>query len=154
MAQVFADAGYRMSKGIEDGVLAVRVPDPAHRHLGRGDGAPRAPGREGVDAAAAELRTGSSCYGKGDRVQGLVNSMLRRRLPGRDRRGEHRRRSRSAGCRPPPTLADVDGRLDLALVSVPTAELGRGGDRRRAQGRPRHGRADRHRRPAPGTTGR
>ena len=40
MAQVFADAGYRVQKGYDDGVLMVDFADPADRHLGRGDGAP------------------------------------------------------------------------------------------------------------------
>ena len=52
MAQVFADAGYRVSKGIEDGVLMVEFPILPTEHLGRGDGAPRAPGREAPRSAA------------------------------------------------------------------------------------------------------
>ena len=60
-------------------------------------------------------------HGKGDRVQGLVNSMLGGGFDGEIVAGVRRLRRRrvpNVGA-----LAEVDGRLDLALVSVPTAEL-------------------------------
>ena len=152
MAQVFADAGYRMSKGIEDGVLNGGVPDPAHRHLGRGDGAPGAPGRSAPRCSGCSPRTGSSCYGKRRPGAGLVDSMLRGGFRGEIDRRLRRRHVTAVGVPTAPTLAEVPGRLDLALVSVPTAELGavvidvahKGahgivvltGSRRRARGQP------------------
>ena len=61
--------------------------------------------------------------GPGARVQGLVNSMLERWFPGRHHGGEHRRQR---GRRRPDRELDatVPGRIDLAVVSVPTRELG------------------------------
>ena len=57
MAKVFADAGYRVSKGIEDGVLAVEFPILPTDTLGRRDGASRASCGECLCAAAADAGT-------------------------------------------------------------------------------------------------
>ena len=80
MAQVFVDAGYRVTKGIERRRAAGGVPDPADRHLGRGDGAPRAPGRGRLDAAAADPGPGRG-PGPGRPGPGPGQLDARRRLP-------------------------------------------------------------------------
>ncbi|MET0692334.1 MAG: GNAT family N-acetyltransferase [Propionibacteriaceae bacterium] len=122
MAQVFSDAGYRVSKGIEDGVLMVEFPIlPTDTQVGvmerrehRAEGASMerllTPGRVAV-------------LGRASRVQGLVNSMLRGGF-----RGEvigvptdHRDVS---GVRTASSIATIDGRIDLALVSIPTSDMG------------------------------
>ena len=117
-----------------------RVPDPAHRHLGRGDGAPGAPGRAGLGGAAADSRR-IVVHGTGDRVQGLVNSMLGGGFA-----------ARSSPCAPTavpstgvPTSASLPRRRPARPGDGRRADrrARRGGDRRRAQGRARHGGAHR-----------
>ena len=79
MAKVFADAGYRVSKGIEDGVLAVEFPIlPTDTSVGVME-------RREHRAESASVRRLLTperivVYGDGDRMQGLIDSMLRRWL--------------------------------------------------------------------------
>ncbi len=122
MAQVFLDAGYRVSKGIEDGVLAVEFPIlPTDTSVGVMER------REHRAESASVSRLLSPdrvvVHGSGNRVQGLVNSMLRGGF-----RGEVVAVSTDgvavAGVRTATSIAAVPGRLDLAVVSVPTRELG------------------------------
>ena len=76
MAQVFADAGYRMRKGIEDGVLAVEFPIlPTDTSVGVMERREHRAERASMQRLLNPDRV--ALYGKGDRVQGLVNSMLR-----------------------------------------------------------------------------
>ncbi|CAA9290893.1 MAG: Protein lysine acetyltransferase Pat, partial [uncultured Friedmanniella sp.] len=125
-----------------------RVPDPAHRHLGRGDGAPRAPGGERVGApvappgAGGRLRPGPAGPGPGQRH-------AVRRLPGRGDGHQLRQHPRGRGAdrdldrhRPRPAGPRGARRAD--------GRAGRGGHRRRAQGRARRRGADGHRRRAGG----
>lgn len=121
MAQVFADAGYRMRKGIEDGVLAVEFPIlPTNTSVGVMERREHRAERASMQRLLNPDRV--ALYGKGDRVQGLVNSMLR---------GGYRGEivavvsdgNEASGVPTAPTLAAIAGHLDLALVSVPTADL-------------------------------
>ena len=98
-------------KGIEDGVLVVRLPDPAHRHLGRGDGAPRAPGRERVDAPAAApgagrraTATGRACRA-GQLDAAAAASAARSSRVSTD---DHRGRGRADRGHPSPTVDGPD----------------------------------------------
>ena len=107
-------------------MLERRVPDPAHRHLGRGDGAPRAPGRAGLGGAAADAAAGSpstaratGCRGWSTRCWAAASAARSSRCAPTDvtaDRGAERRgrwpRSRAGStwrwsrCRPP-TSAEV-----------------------------------------------
>jgi acyl-CoA synthetase (NDP forming)/RimJ/RimL family protein N-acetyltransferase len=122
MAKVFADAGYRVTKGIEDGVLAVEFPIlPTDTSVGVME-------RREHRAESVSMRRLLSperivVYGPGDRVQSLINSML----------GSGFRGDVSAVCSDhfavsdvtcAPSIGELPGRLDLAIVSVPTGQLG------------------------------
>jgi acyl-CoA synthetase (NDP forming)/GNAT superfamily N-acetyltransferase len=121
MAQVFADAGYRMQKGIEDGVLSVHFPIlPTDTSVGVME-------RREHRAESASMRRllhpqRVVVHGAGPCVQELVNSMLRGGF-----RGEILAVSTDdhpvAGVPTAASLAEIEGRVDLAVVSVPTAEL-------------------------------
>ena len=122
MAQVFIDAGYRVSKGIEDGVLAVEFPIlPTDTSVGVMER------REHRAEAASMGRLLSPdrvvVYGTGNRVQGLVNSMLRGGFRG-EVIGVSSDDVPVAGVPTATSIAAVPGRFDLAIVSVPTADLG------------------------------
>jgi acyl-CoA synthetase (NDP forming)/RimJ/RimL family protein N-acetyltransferase len=119
MAQVFADAGYRVSKGIEDGVLAVEFPIlPTDTFVGVMERREHRAERASVERLLTPHRI--VVYGKGDRVQGLVNAIL-----GGGHRGEVvavcSDECEAVGVPTAPSLAEITGQLDLALVSVPTA---------------------------------
>ncbi len=122
MAQVFADAGYRVHKGIEDGVLSVEFPIlPTDTSVGVME---RREHR--AESASVERLLNPDrmvIYGKGRRVQGLVNSMLRGGF-----RGEVVAVSADqvpvSGVPTAASIAVVPGRFDLAVVCVPTSELG------------------------------
>ena len=141
MAKVFADAGYRVSKGMEDGVLAVEFPIlPTDTSVGVME-------RREHRAESASVRRLLNpqrivVYGQGDRVQKLDQFDTARRLWRRGGGGKHRwcpgcRRSqrcldrRGAGC------AGPGDRLG------PNQPAGCGCDRRGPQGRSRHGGPDR-----------
>jgi len=122
MAQVFADAGYRVRKGVEDGVLVVEFPIlPTDTSVGVME-------RREHRAESASVRRLLSpqrvvVYGKGDRVCGIVDSMLRGGF-----RGEVLAVT-SDGTEVPgvanaPAISDVPGNLDLAVVSIGRADLG------------------------------
>ena len=122
MAKVFADAGYRVSKGIEDGVLAVEFPIlPTDTSVGVME-------RREHRAESASVRRLLNpqrivVYGQGDRVQDLINSILRGGF-----RGEVVAVSIDgapvAGVPNAASIAAVPGGVDLAIVSVPTNQLG------------------------------
>jgi acyl-CoA synthetase (NDP forming)/RimJ/RimL family protein N-acetyltransferase len=122
MAKVFADAGYRVSKGIEDGVLAVEFPIlPTDTSVGVME-------RREHRAESASVRRLLNperivVYGQGDRVQELINSIL-----GGDFGGEVTAVSVDGasvtGVGNADSIAGVRGDLDLAIVSVPTNQLG------------------------------
>jgi acyl-CoA synthetase (NDP forming)/RimJ/RimL family protein N-acetyltransferase len=122
MAKVFADAGYRVSKGIEDGVLAVEFPIlPTDTSVGVME-------RREHRAESASVRRLLNperivVYGQGDRVQDLINSMLRGGFGGQvvavSIDG-----APVAGVACAASIAAVPGGLDMAIVSVPTNQLG------------------------------
>jgi acyl-CoA synthetase (NDP forming)/RimJ/RimL family protein N-acetyltransferase len=122
MAKVFADAGYRVSKGIEDGVLAVEFPIlPTDTSVGVMER--REHRAESVSMQRLLTPQRIAVYGRGDRVKGLISSML-----GGGFRGEVTAvttdGSEVAGVTNAASLAALPGRLDLAIVSVPTSQLG------------------------------
>nr|WP_294696012.1 GNAT family N-acetyltransferase [uncultured Friedmanniella sp.] len=122
MAQVFVDAGYRVSKGMEDGVLSVEFPIlPTDTSVGVME-------RREHRAESASVRRllhpqRVVVYGHGRRVQGVVNAMLCGGF-----RGEvvaiSSDGTQVAGVPTASSLATVPGRMDLAVLAVPTAELG------------------------------
>jgi acyl-CoA synthetase (NDP forming)/RimJ/RimL family protein N-acetyltransferase len=122
MAKVFADAGYRVSKGIEDGVLAVEFPIlPTDTSVGVME-------RREHRAEGASVRRLLSperivVYGQGDRVQDLINSILRGDFSG-EVAAVTVDGSSVAGVANAVSIAAVQGGLDLAIVSVPTNQLG------------------------------
>ncbi len=122
MAKVFADAGYRVSKGIEDGVLAVEFPIlPTDTSVGVME-------RREHRAESASVRRLLTperivVYGNGDRMQGLIDSMLRGGFRGEVAAVATDGRE-IAGISNASSIGALPGRLDLALVSVPTSQLG------------------------------
>jgi acyl-CoA synthetase (NDP forming)/RimJ/RimL family protein N-acetyltransferase len=122
MAKVFADAGYRVSKGIEDGVLAVEFPIlPTDTSVGVME-------RREHRAESASVRRLLTperivVYGNGDRIQGLINSMLDGGFRGEVAAVATDGRE-VAGISNASSIGALPGRLDLALVSVPTSQLG------------------------------
>lgn len=122
MAQVFVDAGYRVSKDVEDGVLSVEFPIlPTDTSVGVMER------REHRAEAASMQRLLTPqrvvVLGPGKRVQSLVNSLLSGGF-----RGEVTAVSTDAvtvsGVRTAGSIATIEGSLDLVLVSIPTNELG------------------------------
>ena len=122
MASVFADAGYRVSKGIDDGVLHVEFPIlPTDTSVGVME-------RREHRAESASIRRLLTSerlvlLGPGARVQGLVSSLLEGGFRG-DITAVSTDDVEVAGVRTASSLATVPGRIDLAMVSVPTRELG------------------------------
>jgi acyl-CoA synthetase (NDP forming)/RimJ/RimL family protein N-acetyltransferase len=122
MAKVFADAGYRVSKGIEDGVLTVEFPIlPTDTSVGVME-------RREHRAESASVRRLLNperivVHGEGDRVQDLINSILRGEFSG-DVAAVSIDGASVAGVANAASIAAVQGGLDLAIVSVPTNQLG------------------------------
>lgn len=122
MAQVFVDAGYRVTKGIEDGVLGVEFPIlPTNTSVGVME---RREHR--AEAASMERLLNPDrvvVLGEGGRVQGLVTSMLRSGF-----RGEVLAVTTDgvpvSGVRTSRSVAEIDGTIDLAVISIPTAQMG------------------------------
>ena len=122
MAQVFADAGYRVRKGIEDGVLFVEFPIlPTNTSVGVMERREHRAEAASVNRLLTPHRV--VVYGQGDRVEGVVDSMLRGGF-----RGEIVAVTSDGTAVPGVPSADsiaaVPGRLDLAVVSVATKDLG------------------------------
>jgi acyl-CoA synthetase (NDP forming)/RimJ/RimL family protein N-acetyltransferase len=122
MAKVFADAGYRVTKGIEDGVLAVEFPIlPTDTSVGVMER--REHRAESVSMHRLLTPERIVLYGEGDRIQDLINSVLRGGF-----RGEVMAVSSDGGAVPgvsnAGSIGDLAGRLDLAILSVPTSQLG------------------------------
>jgi acyl-CoA synthetase (NDP forming)/GNAT superfamily N-acetyltransferase len=122
MAQVFADAGYRVSKGIEDGVLMVEFPIlPTNTSVGVMERREHRAERASINRLLTPERL--VVMGPGARVQELVLSMLRGGF-----RGEIIAVSSDdvtvAGVPAAPSIAAVNGKIDLALLAIPTTELG------------------------------
>src|SRR4029453_11933948 len=122
MAKVFADAGYRVSKGIEDGVLAVEFPIlPTDTSVGVME-------RREHRAESASVRRLLSphrivVYGQSDRVQNLIHSIRHGGFSG-DVVAVSIDGAPVAGVSNAASIAGVTGALDLAIVSFPTNQLG------------------------------
>jgi acyl-CoA synthetase (NDP forming)/RimJ/RimL family protein N-acetyltransferase len=122
MAQVFADAGYRVHKGYDDGVLMV---DFAILPTDTSVGVMERREHRAESRSIRRLLTPErmALLGPGARVQELVNSIVRGGF-----RGHVIAVSTDAhpvsGVPQAPSIAAVPGSVDLAVVSVPTAELG------------------------------
>jgi acyl-CoA synthetase (NDP forming)/RimJ/RimL family protein N-acetyltransferase len=122
MAQVFADAGYRVSKGIEDGVLSVEFPIlPTDTSVGVMERREHRAESASVHRLLHPERV--VIYGNGRRVQGVVNAMLCGGFRG-ELVGISSDTADVAGVPTATSIATVQGRLDLAILSVPTSELG------------------------------
>ena len=122
MAKVFADAGYRVSRGVEDGVLTVEFPIlPTDTSVGVME-------RREHRAESASVRRLLNperivVHGEGDRVQDLINSILRGEFSGEVAAVSIDGAS-VAGVANAASIAAVQGSVDLAIVSVPTNQLG------------------------------
>jgi len=122
MAQVFADAGYRVSKGIEDGVLSVEFPIlPTDTSVGVMERREHRAESASVHRLLHPERV--VVYGSGRRVQGVVNALLVSGFRG-ELTGISSDAAPVAGVPTASSIATVPGRLDLAILAVPTAELG------------------------------
>ncbi len=122
MAKVFADAGYRVSKGIEDGVLAVEFPIlPTDTSVGVMER------REHRAESASVQRLLNPerivLYGAHDRVQELINSILHGGFAG-EVVAVSTDGGPVAGVPNAASIGAVPGALDLAIVSIPTNQLG------------------------------
>jgi acyl-CoA synthetase (NDP forming)/RimJ/RimL family protein N-acetyltransferase len=122
MAKVFADAGYRVSKGIEDGLLTVEFPIlPTNTSVGVMER--REHHAESVSVRRLLTPERVVVYGPGDRIQGLINSMLSGGF-----RGAVMAVS-SDGIEVPgvinaASIGELSDQPDLVIVSVPTSQLG------------------------------
>jgi acyl-CoA synthetase (NDP forming)/RimJ/RimL family protein N-acetyltransferase len=122
MVKVFADAGYRVSKGMEDGVLAVEFPIlPTDTSVGVME-------RREHRAESASVRRLLNpqrivVYGQGDRVENLINSIRHGGFKG-DVVAVSIDGAPVADATNAASIAAVQGVLDLAIVSVPTNQLG------------------------------
>jgi acyl-CoA synthetase (NDP forming)/RimJ/RimL family protein N-acetyltransferase len=122
MVKVFADAGYRVSKGIGDGVLEVEFPIlPTDTSVGVMER--REHRAESVSMRRLLTPQGIVAYGPGERVQDLVDSMLRGGFRG-EVTAVSTDDSAVAGVTNAESIHGIPGRLDLAIVSVPTSQLG------------------------------
>jgi acyl-CoA synthetase (NDP forming)/RimJ/RimL family protein N-acetyltransferase len=122
MAKVFADAGYRVSKGIEDGVLTVEFPIlPTDTSVGVME-------RREHRAESASVRRLLSpqrivVYGQRDQAQDMINSILRGGFGG-EVVAVSIDGAPVAGVPNAASIAAVPGGVDLAIVSIPTSQLG------------------------------
>ena len=122
MAQVFADAGYRVRKGVEDGVLIVEFPIlPTDTSVGIME-------RREHRAEAASVRRLLTpqrvvLLGRGAHVCGLVDSMLRGGFRGEVLAVASDGRT-VPGVTNAASLSEVQGQFDLVVASIETDELG------------------------------
>ena len=122
MAQIFAEAGYRVSKGIQDGVLAVEFPIlPTNTSVGVMERREHRAESASVHRLLTPHRV--VVYGPQAVVQRIVNSVLgggfRGELIGISSDGSEIR-----GVQTAQTIAEVNGQIDLALVLVGSEQLG------------------------------
>jgi acyl-CoA synthetase (NDP forming)/RimJ/RimL family protein N-acetyltransferase len=122
MANVFADAGYRVTKGIEDGVLAVEFPIlPTDTSVGVMERREHRAERVSVHRLLTPERI--VVYGQSDRIQGLINSIVRGGFRGNVMAVGSDGRA-VPGVINAASIGDLPDRVDLAIVSVPTSQLG------------------------------
>ncbi len=122
MAQVFADAGYRVRREIEDGVLLVEFPiRPTDTSVGVMER--REHRAEGASMERLLTPDRVVAIGPADRVQDLVLAMISGGF-----RGEVIAVSTDglpvSGVNTANSIAEVDGNVDLVLAAIPTTELG------------------------------
>lgn len=122
MAQVFADAGYRVHKGYDDGVLMVDFPIlPTDTSVGVMEQREHRAESRSIRRLLTPQRM--VLLGPGARVQKLVVSIVSGGF-----HGEVIAVSTDdvpvSGVRTADSIAAVDGTIDLAVVSVPTRQLG------------------------------
>jgi GNAT superfamily N-acetyltransferase len=122
MAQIFADAGYRVSKGIQDGVLEVEFPIlPTNTSVGAMER--REHRAESASVHRLLIPNRVVVYGPGAIVQRIADSVL-----GGDFRGElicvASDSSQIRGVKTTASIASVHGQIDLALVFVRSDQLG------------------------------
>lgn len=121
MAQVFADAGYRVRRGIEDGVLVVDFPIlPTDTSVGVMERREHRAEAASVHRLLTPQRV--VVHGTGDRVEGVVASMLQAGFRGEIvavTNDEHP----VAGVPAAASLAQVPGRFDLVVASIGAADL-------------------------------
>lgn len=122
MANVFADAGYRVTKGIEDGVLAVEFPIlPTDTSVGVMERREHRAERVSVHRLLTPERI--VVYGQSDRIQGLINSIVRGGFRGNVMAVTSDGRA-VPGVINAASIGDLPDPVDLAIVSVPTSQLG------------------------------
>jgi acyl-CoA synthetase (NDP forming)/RimJ/RimL family protein N-acetyltransferase len=122
MAKVFADAGYRVSKGLEDGVLAVEFPIlPTDTSVGVMER--REHRAESVSMHRLLTPERIVVYGASDRVRGLIDSIRHGGFSG-EVMAVTTDGSAVADATNAASIAALPGRVDLAIVSVPTSQLG------------------------------
>jgi len=122
MASVFAEAGYRVSKGVADGVLYVEFPIlPTTTSVGVMERREH----RAESAAISRLLTPArvAVLGQSDRVRRVVHAILAGGFRGEVvsvcTDGES-----VSGVRCAASVAEIEGPVDLAVVSVPTADIG------------------------------
>ncbi len=122
MAQIFADAGYRMSRGIQDGVLAVEFPIlPTNTSVGVMER--REHRAESASVHRLLIPHRIVVYGPQAIVQRIINSVLGGGFRG-DLVGISSDGSEIRGVQTAPSIAQVNGQIDLALVFVGSDQLG------------------------------
>jgi acyl-CoA synthetase (NDP forming)/GNAT superfamily N-acetyltransferase len=122
MAQVFADAGYKLTRQYEDGLLLVEFPIlPSDTSVGVMER--REHRAEGASMRRMLTPERVVVLGDGARVQAIVTSMLSGGF-----RGEVIAISTDgrevSGVPTSRSLATVDGRIDLVVASIPRDDLG------------------------------
>lgn len=121
MVSVFADAGYRVSKDVEDGVIAVEFPIlPTSTSVGVMER--REHRAEGASMRRLLNPESVAVIGPADRAQVVVRSLLSSGFRGRVTAvptdgGE------ISGVPVAPTVADAGTDIDLVLAALPTDEL-------------------------------
>lgn len=122
MAQVFVDAGYRVKRGIEDGVLLVEFPIlPTDTSVGVMER--REHRAEGASMQRLLTPGHVVILGPGARAQEMTDAMLRGGFRGWITAVSTDRTSVN-GVTNAASLATVDRRIDLVILAVPTAALG------------------------------
>ncbi|MBA3529006.1 MAG: GNAT family N-acetyltransferase, partial [Propionibacteriaceae bacterium] len=122
MAHVFSEAGYRVSKGVADGVLSVEFPIlPTDTQVGVMERREHRAESASMERMLTPERV--VVLGRGGRVQGLINSMLRGGFRGEVTAVTTDQRQVS-GVPTASSIATIDGRIDLAVVSIPTSDMG------------------------------
>ncbi|MBA8795350.1 acyl-CoA synthetase (NDP forming)/RimJ/RimL family protein N-acetyltransferase [Friedmanniella endophytica] len=122
MAQVFADAGYKVTRGIEDGVLSVDFPIlPTDTSVGVMER--REHRAEGASMQRLLTPRQVVIVGPGRRAQGLANSLLEAGFRGRTT-AISTDDVPVNGVTTARSLATVERGIDLVVSAVPVEELG------------------------------